>query len=139
MQIRLTPHSLALFQHVRIGLVLPGALFPISLLTAVLQYANDFIPLPSFSMFALGLSFLERLSEFPLYGRDPKKFGDHGSYDPLLVTKLVDNYRSHPALLKISSQLFYDDELDPKGKGNCPKVMILFECTDERFKVQLIM
>ena len=66
-------------------------------------------------MYGLGISFLERLADFPLYSRDSSKFGDHGSYDPLLVTKLVENYRSHPALLKISSQLFYDDELDPKG------------------------
>ena len=67
-------------------------------------------------MYGLGVSFLERLSEFPLYSRDPVKFSDHGSYDPLLVTKLVDNYRSHPALLQISSQLFYDDELTARGE-----------------------
>lgn len=34
----------------------------------------------------LGLSYLERLIQFPLYGRDEKKFADHGSYDPLLVS-----------------------------------------------------
>jgi len=29
----------------------------------------------------------------------------------LQVTKLVSNYRSHPAIISLPSQLFYDDEL----------------------------
>ena len=33
----------------------------------------------------MGLSFLERLSQLPLYGRDEQRFSDHGNYDPLLV------------------------------------------------------
>ncbi|XP_062571202.1 RNA helicase Mov10l1-like [Saccostrea cucullata] len=59
----------------------------------------------------LDLSFLERLVETPIYARDEAKFADHGAYDPLLVTKLVDNYRSHEAILTLTSKLFYYDEL----------------------------
>jgi helicase MOV-10 len=32
-------------------------------------------------------------------------------YDPRLITKLVDNYRSHPAILDLPNKLFYDGEL----------------------------
>lgn len=47
----------------------------------------------------LGLSLLERLMGRHAYQRDEEKFGNHGNYDPLLVTKLVHNYRSHHHLL----------------------------------------
>jgi putative helicase MOV10L1 len=43
--------------------------------------------------YGLELSFLERLSHNLLYERDSVKFVDHGCYDPVLVTKLVRNYR----------------------------------------------
>ncbi|XP_077977756.1 uncharacterized protein LOC144433319 [Glandiceps talaboti] len=65
--------------------------------------------------FGLGLSLLERLMSRPLYMRDPDKYTTNGNYNPFLVTKLVDNYRSHPALLSLPSQLFYHDELVPKA------------------------
>lgn len=39
------------------------------------------------------------------YQRDEEKFGDHGNYDPLLVTKLVQNYRSHSHLLQLYSKV----------------------------------
>jgi len=35
-----------------------------------------------------------------------------GSYDSDLLTKLVNNYRSHRAIIEIPKQLFYDDELN---------------------------
>ncbi|OWF48746.1 RNA helicase Mov10l1-like [Mizuhopecten yessoensis] len=63
------------------------------------------------SKFGLELSFLERLINMPLYQRNESMFADHGCFDPLLVTKLVDNYRSHQAILSLSSQLFYNAEL----------------------------
>ncbi|XP_043196764.1 RNA helicase Mov10l1-like [Amphibalanus amphitrite] len=61
----------------------------------------------------LQTSMLERLSLRQLYGRDAEKFADHGCYNPLLVTKLVNNYRSHRELLTVPSRLFYDSELVP--------------------------
>ncbi|XP_074610550.1 RNA helicase Mov10l1-like isoform X2 [Acropora palmata] len=65
------------------------------------------------SSFGLNISLLERLINRPLYYRNEAKFSDHGCYDPLLVTKLVNNYRSHPAVLKLPSAVFYHDELVP--------------------------
>lgn len=61
--------------------------------------------------YGLGTSLLDRLMALPVYQRDERKFADSGNYDPLLVTKLVQNYRSHPLLLQLPSQLFYDNEL----------------------------
>lgn len=61
--------------------------------------------------YGLELSFLERLMNRSLYARNKVMFADHGCYDPLLVTKLIDNYRSHPGILGLPSQLFYHGEL----------------------------
>ncbi|XP_077567431.1 RNA helicase Mov10l1 [Stigmatopora nigra] len=55
--------------------------------------------------FGLGLSLMERLMASPLYARQ------ECGYDPKLVTKLIYNYRSHQALLKLPSDLFYHGEL----------------------------
>lgn len=65
----------------------------------------------------LGLqqSLLERLIKLPLYERNETKYADHGCYDPLLVTKLVENYRSHPAIIAPYSALFYHSELVASG------------------------
>nr|XP_045728269.2 RNA helicase Mov10l1 [Mirounga angustirostris] len=69
--------------------------------------------------YGLNVSMLERLMSRPAYLRDEDAFGACGAYNPLLVTKLVKNYRSHPALLALPSRLFYHRELevcaDPKG------------------------
>ncbi|KAM6237092.1 helicase MOV-10 [Porphyrio hochstetteri] len=54
----------------------------------------------------LGTSLLERLMlHNPLY----KKLS--AGYDPQFVTKLLWNYRSHEAILRIPNELFYDSEL----------------------------
>uniref|UniRef100_A0A803J6K4 RNA helicase n=1 Tax=Xenopus tropicalis TaxID=8364 RepID=A0A803J6K4_XENTR len=54
----------------------------------------------------LGVSFLERLmTQNPLYSKKD------GKYNPQFVTKLLKNYRSHPSILKIPNELFYDNEL----------------------------
>ena len=65
------------------------------------------------SSYGLEIPLLERLMSRPLYCRNEDKFSDHGCYDPLLVTKLINNYRSHPAVLKLPSAVFYHDELKP--------------------------
>ncbi|XP_078596430.1 RNA helicase Mov10l1-like [Branchiostoma floridae x Branchiostoma japonicum] len=59
----------------------------------------------------LGQSLLERLMTSGPYLRDSNRFSQHGAYNPMLVTKLVCNYRSHPALLKLPSELFYHGDL----------------------------
>ncbi len=61
----------------------------------------------------LGVSLLERLMALAPYARDPARFpavGDRG-YDSRVLTKLVRNYRSHPALLELPNRLFYDGDL----------------------------
>ena len=60
-----------------------------------------------FNLFAkhgLDISFLERLMspQFPCYNRQPgSEPGEVGSYDAKMVTKLLNNYRSHPAIIKV--------------------------------------
>ncbi|XP_032077747.1 RNA helicase Mov10l1 [Thamnophis elegans] len=64
------------------------------------------------TLYGLNISLLERLMHRPLYLRDEDAFGPCGSYNPLLITKLVKNYRSHGALLTLPSKLFYHKELE---------------------------
>ncbi|TNN84298.1 putative helicase mov-10-B.2 [Liparis tanakae] len=53
-----------------------------------------------------GVSLLERLmKDFSLYRKD------EGVFNNRFVTKLLCNYRSHPAILKVPNELFYDEEL----------------------------
>ncbi|XP_039244695.1 RNA helicase Mov10l1 isoform X3 [Pipra filicauda] len=62
--------------------------------------------------FGLSISLLERLTSRELYLRDEDAFGACGAYNPLLITKLTKNYRSHSALLALPSKLFYHKELE---------------------------
>ncbi|MEQ2240211.1 hypothetical protein ILYODFUR_012460 [Ilyodon furcidens] len=56
--------------------------------------------------YRMGVSLLERLmTDFPLYQKN------EGVYDNCFVTKLLRNYRSHPSILKIPNERFYDGEL----------------------------
>uniref|UniRef100_A0A8C3A0K9 RNA helicase n=1 Tax=Cyclopterus lumpus TaxID=8103 RepID=A0A8C3A0K9_CYCLU len=58
--------------------------------------------------YGLGLSLLERLMKHnTLY----QKSTDSGHFDTRFVTKLLRNYRSHAAILKIPNELFYENEL----------------------------
>lgn len=58
---------------------------------------------------ALGLdvSLMERMMSCSKYLKDPQ-------FDDLYVVQLLDNYRSHPAILKFSSDQFYEGILRPK-------------------------
>jgi len=58
----------------------------------------------------MGLSYMERLTKLGIYQRDA-----NGVYPKALLTKLVRNYRSHPAILKLPNKMFYDDELETCG------------------------
>ncbi|XP_070766164.1 putative helicase mov-10-B.2 [Enoplosus armatus] len=56
--------------------------------------------------YGMGVSLLERMmTDFPLYLKN------EGAFNNRFVTKLLHNYRSHPAILKIPNELFYDGEL----------------------------
>lgn len=59
----------------------------------------------------LGLrtSFLEHLCERQIYKRDAKTKQFNGIY----ITQLVRNYRSHPSILKLPNELFYENSLMP--------------------------
>ncbi|CAB1428895.1 unnamed protein product [Pleuronectes platessa] len=54
----------------------------------------------------LGVSLLQRMmTQFSLYQKD------EGEWDRRFVTKLLCNYRSHPSILEVPNELFYDSEL----------------------------
>lgn len=64
---------------------------------------------PLAQLHGLGQSLLERLMKHnTLY---QKSQDVHSGYDSRFVTKLLRNYRSHPAILKIPNELFYENEL----------------------------
>ncbi|XP_048877491.1 putative helicase mov-10-B.1 isoform X2 [Brienomyrus brachyistius] len=70
--------------------------------------------------YGLGLSLLERLMQYnPLYQKEEQS----GKFDSRFVTKLLQNYRSHPDILHIPNELFYDAELqvfaDRKLRESC--------------------
>ncbi|XP_071375974.1 putative helicase mov-10-B.1 isoform X1 [Centroberyx affinis] len=72
------------------------------------QQLGPILRSPLALQYGLGLSLLERLMrENPLY----QKSTDSGHFDNRFVTKLLRNYRSHPAILKIPNELFYENEL----------------------------
>jgi DNA polymerase III delta prime subunit len=58
----------------------------------------------------LSISLLERLSRDPLYSRQ-NQHEQHGYYDPVFITKLVENYRSDFRILTEPSRMFYNNEL----------------------------
>ncbi|NWY03235.1 SDE3 helicase, partial [Nothoprocta ornata] len=65
---------------------------------------------PLASQHGLGTSLLERLMRHnALYAKAD------GGYNPCFVTKLLWNYRSHPAILKVPNELFYESELKASG------------------------
>ncbi|XP_043098693.1 putative helicase mov-10-B.1 [Puntigrus tetrazona] len=64
---------------------------------------------PLAQLHGLGQSLLERLmKQNALY---QKSQDGQSGFDTRFVTKLLRNYRSHPAILKIPNELFYDNEL----------------------------
>jgi len=75
------------------------------------QQLGPVLQSPLASVYGLEQSYLERISKFPVYLSDNDRFLDHCGYDPILLTKLVRNYRSHSDILKVPSKLYYDNEL----------------------------
>ena len=42
------------------------------------------------------------MTKVPFYGRIPQDEEDElGDYNPLIITKLLKNYRSHPCILEV--------------------------------------
>lgn len=66
----------------------------------------------------LSKSMLERLM-----GWGPYKKKNDNKYDPMFVTKLVQNYRCHETILRLPNELFYDGELVAKGGYHTMKAL----------------
>ncbi len=55
----------------------------------------------------LARSFLERITTtMGPYSRNILEYSGFGNYDVRLITKLVNNYRSHPEILKLPNEVF---------------------------------
>ncbi len=52
------------------------------------------------------------MTENPLYGRKESPDDGEETYDSRVLTKLIRNYRSHPSILKLPNEMFYDNELE---------------------------
>lgn len=53
-------------------------------------------------------SWLEQLCRMNLYSRHSQT----GQFNPMYITQLVKNYRSHPEILSIPNELFYEKKLE---------------------------
>lgn len=53
-------------------------------------------------------SWLEQLCTQNLYKRN----SETGRFNEIYITQLVKNYRSHPAILEIPNELFYENKLE---------------------------
>lgn len=77
-------------------------------------------------------SLLERLSELPIYGRKDatqqhsQQIADNNFYDPNFITKLTQNYRSHPEILEVPNRLFYHGDLVPSAKRDITDNLLNF-------------
>lgn len=58
-----------------------------------------------------GISLLERLLNYSAYTINPEM----GQLNADRITKLVNNFRSHPAIIAPSNEMFYDGELKAVG------------------------
>lgn len=56
-------------------------------------------------------SLMEHLMKKDVYKRNHET----GRFNQNVMTQLVKNYRSHPAILQISNELFYEGKLESKA------------------------
>ena len=83
--------------------------------------------------FGMDVSYMERLvKKCQAYDKD-----DRGDYPSELITLLVRNYRSHPAILKLPNEMFYDNKLMTCGDRLVTHSMAKWEHlpTDKGFPV----
>lgn len=58
------------------------------------------------------MSLLERyMTQHPIYARREDARTPEDAYDKRVLTKLLNNYRSHKAILQMPNEMFYDSEL----------------------------
>ncbi|XP_070695392.1 putative helicase mov-10-B.1 [Pempheris klunzingeri] len=78
--------------------------------------------------YGMDVSLLERLMrDINLY----KSHQSHG-FNDRFVTKLLRNYRSHPAILKIPNELFYEGELQPYAHAEKCNLYSTWECLPKK-------
>ncbi|XP_022652559.1 putative helicase MOV-10 isoform X2 [Varroa destructor] len=77
---------------------------------------------PIARMYAFGRSLLERLMDTSPYRRQK-----NNAFNPIFLTKLVKNFRSHEILLHLPNKLFYDDELKAHGDRSFTHAMINYK------------
>ena len=65
--------------------------------------------------YGLQVSLLERLMNRDVYQRRDDLPPDQPPFNPSVVTKLQENYRSHPAILDQPNRMFYHNELVPSA------------------------
>jgi helicase MOV-10 len=65
------------------------------------------VPSDVCAKFGMAMSYMERLTLRGAYGRS----STDRQYPPHLLTKLIQNYRSHPAIMQLPNVMFYDNEL----------------------------
>lgn len=73
--------------------------------------------------FKLDISYMERLMLRSVYQKDQPA----GTYPTNLITKLLKNYRSHPAIIKLPNSMFYDDELECSAEHMTSHSMVQWE------------
>ena len=74
----------------------------------------------------LEVSLLERLIARECYRRDDEAFGS-AHYDARCMTKLIENYRSHPAIIQVPNDLFYNGDLECKADKHVSHVFASWE------------
>ncbi|KAL8595223.1 hypothetical protein ACOMHN_043376 [Nucella lapillus] len=90
---------------------------------------------PFAKKFKLDTSLMERLMDLPIYRRRDEPGAQDGLYyDPLLITKLVQNYRSHPTILDVPNELFYNGDLVTSGLPELTHLMCDWEPLPNRQK-----
>lgn len=77
------------------------------------------------------VSWLEQMLQFDLYKRDSIS----GKFNPKYITQLVKNYRSHPAILHIANQLFYDGSLEAKAPVESENIISLGMSPNPEFPI----
>lgn len=65
-------------------------------------------------------SYMEHLCKYPRYQRNAMT----GRYDPRYIIQLTKNYRTHPDLLQIPNDLFYDGLLEAKAPSDVANWLI---------------
>lgn len=66
---------------------------------------------------------------------EPYKKNEHEQYHPGYITKLLQNYRSHPQIIQVSNEIFYDTELKTCGDQNIYKAEDWSHLVQKKFPI----